>query len=106
MHYFKILSITNTIMYWFVYRDSEKKFCMSIMVTERYFFEYSLILLCCSQHYKINIIHLYKIIFFYNMMSKLAIMIGLRDLEKLDTLKDENGNFSIQNFSIETYVCV
>ena len=29
------------------------------------------------------------------MMSKLATMIDLKDLEKLDTLRDVNGNFSI-----------
>ena len=70
-------------MYWFVYRDSQKKFCMSIMVSERYFFKHNLIPLCCSQHNKFNIIHLYKIIFFYNMISKLAIMIGSQDPVKL-----------------------
>ena len=90
-------------MYWFVCRFTKEVLYEHHGVWE-IIFKHSLIPLCCSQHNKINIIHLYKIIFFYNMMSKLAIMIDLQDLEKLDTLWDVNGNFSIQNFSIE--ICV
>ena len=33
-------------------------------------------------------------------------MIDLQDLEKLNRLWDVNGNFSIQNFSIEICMCV